>query len=107
MVSKVILWYGKNRFCLHISHKNAGLIKKKDLIAEKQDLFEKKMRGILSPFSGKKVLGYKKTGIAKAKKYKNRIYLRKKGNDKNREKKDFFPPGNITCNDPSASNIQL
>ena len=41
MVSKVILEYGKNRFCLHISHKNAGLIKK-DLIAEKQDLFEKK-----------------------------------------------------------------
>ena len=45
-----------------------------------------------SPFSGKMVLGYKKTGIAKAKKYKNRIYLRKKGNNKNREKKDFFPP---------------
>ena len=77
---------------MHISHKNAGLIKKKDLIAEKQDLFEKKMRGILSPFSGKKVLGYKKTGIAKAKKYKNRIYLRKKGSNKNIEKKDFFPP---------------
>ena len=34
----------------------------------------------------------KKTGIAKAKKYKNRIYLRKKGNNKNRKKKDFFPP---------------
>ena len=24
---------------------------------------------------------------------KNRIYLRKKGYDKNRKKKDFFPPG--------------
>ena len=36
----------------------------------------------------------KKTGIAKAKKYKNRIYLRKKGNNKNRKKKDFFPPNN-------------
>ena len=57
------------------SHKNAGLIKK-DLISEKQYLFEKNERK--SPFSGKKVLGYKKTGIAKAKKYKNRIYLRKK-----------------------------
>ena len=34
----------------------------------------------------------KKTGIAKAKKYKNRIYLRKKVNNKNRKKKDFFPP---------------
>ena len=45
-----------------------------------------------SSFSGKKVLGYKKTGIAKAKKYKNRIYLRKKGNNKNRKKKDFFQP---------------
>ena len=45
-----------------------------------------------SPFSGKKVLGYKKTGIAKAKMYKNRIYLRKKGDNKNRKKKDFFPP---------------
>ena len=33
-----------------------------------------------------------KTGIAKAKKYKNRIYLRKKGDNKNRKKKDFFPP---------------
>ena len=33
-----------------------------------------------------------KTGIAKAKKYKNRIYLRKKGDGKNRKKKDFFPP---------------
>ena len=39
----------------------------------------------------------KKTGIAKAKKYKNRIYLRKKGNNKNRKKKDFFPPENNTC----------
>ena len=44
-----------------------------------------------SPFSGK-ILGYKKPGILKAKKYKNRIYLRKKGNNINREKKDFFPP---------------
>jgi hypothetical protein len=26
-----------------------------------------------------KVLGYKKTGIAKAKMYKNRIYLKKRG----------------------------
>jgi hypothetical protein len=40
--------------------------KKKDLLAEKQDLFEKNVRK--SPFSGKKVLCYKKTGIAKAKK---------------------------------------
>ena len=31
---------------------------KKDLLAEKQDLFEKNERK--SPFSGKKVLGYKK-----------------------------------------------
>ena len=76
---------------LHISHKKCWLDKKKDLLAEKQDLFEKNERK--SPFSGKKVLGYKKTGIAKAKKYKNRIYLRKKGNNINREKKDFFPPG--------------
>ena len=53
-------------------------------------MFEKNERK--SPFSGKKVLGYKKTGIAKAKKYKNRIYLRKKGNNKKRKKKDFFPP---------------
>ena len=77
------------RVCFHISHKKVGL-KKKDLLAEKQDFFEKNEKK--SPFSGKKVLGYKKTGIAKAKKYKNRIYLRKKGNNKNREKKDFFPP---------------
>ena len=29
----------------HKPQKNAGFIKKKDLLAEKQDLFEKKMRG--------------------------------------------------------------
>jgi hypothetical protein len=69
--------------------KNVALIKK-DLLAEKQDLFEKKVRK--SPFLGKKVLCYKKTGIAKAKKYKNRIFLRKKGDNKKRKKKDFFPP---------------
>ena len=48
--------------------------------------------GFLFPFQKKKVLCYTKTGIAKAKKCKNRIYLRKKGDDKNRKKKDFFPP---------------
>ena len=57
---------------------------KKDLLSEKQDLF--------SLFRKKKVLCYKKTGIAKAKKCKNMIYLRKKGDGKNRKKKDFFPP---------------
>ena len=41
--------------------------------------------------SPKKGFRLQKTGIAKAKKYKNRIYLRKKGDDKNRKKKDFFP----------------
>ena len=35
-----------------------------------------------------------KKGIAEAKKCKNRIYLRKTGDDKNRKKKDFFPPPN-------------
>ena len=44
-----------------------------------------------SPFSEKKVLHNKKTGIANFKKYKNRIYLRKKSDNKNRKKKDFFP----------------
>ena len=82
MVSKVIQEYGNNGFCLHISHKKVGL-KKKDLLAEKQDLFS---------LFREKFLCYKKTGIAKAKKCKNRIYLRKKGDDKNRKKKDFFPP---------------
>ena len=77
---------------MHISHKKSWFDKKKDLLADKQDLFEKKSVR-KSPFSGKKVLCYKKTGIVKAKKYKNRIYLRKKGDDKNRKKKDFFPPG--------------
>ena len=45
-----------------------------------------------SSFLEKKVLHYKKTEIANSKIYKNRIYLRKKGDDKNRKKKDFFPP---------------
>ena len=36
-----------------------------------------------------------KKGIAEAKKCKNRIYLRKTGDDKNRKKKDFFPPNNL------------
>jgi hypothetical protein len=53
-------------------------------------LFEKKVR--ISHFSEKKVLGCKKTGIANSKIDKNRIYLRRKGDDKNRKKKDFFPP---------------
>ena len=61
-----------------------------------------------SPFSGKKVLCYKKTGITKAKKYKNRIYLRKKSDDKNRKKKDFFPPYRYTAvKQPSLESIQL
>ena len=38
MVFKVIHEYGNNGFCLHISHKKVGL-KKKDLLAEKQDFF--------------------------------------------------------------------
>ena len=46
----------------------------------------------ISHFSEKKVLGCKKTGIANSKIDKNRIYLRRKGDDKNRKKKDFFPP---------------
>ena len=41
MVSKVNQEYGNNGFCFHISHKKVGM-KKKDLPAEKQDLFEKK-----------------------------------------------------------------
>jgi hypothetical protein len=91
MVSKVILEYGKNRFCLHISHKKCWLDKKRIYLQKNRICNERK-----SPFSGKKVLGYKKTGIIKAKKQKNRIYLRKKGNNKNRKKKDFFPPHWIT-----------
>ena len=75
----------------HKPQKNAGFIKKKDLLAEKQDLFEKKMRGKV-PSQEKRFYVTKKTGITKAKKYKNRIYLRKKGSNKNIEKKDFFPP---------------
>jgi hypothetical protein len=52
---------------------------------------------VRSPFSEKKVLFNKKTGIANSKIHKNRIYgtriyWRKKGDDKNRKKKDFFPP---------------
>jgi hypothetical protein len=45
-----------------------------------------------TPFSEKKVLRNKKTGIANSKIHKNRIYQRKKVDDKNRKKKDFFPP---------------
>ena len=59
-----------------------------------------------SPFSGKKVLSYKKTGIVKAKKYKNRIYLRKKGDDKNRKKKDFFPPNQCECRPRSSEGAK-
>ena len=66
---------------------NGSLIKKS---SEKQDLLGKKVNK--SPFSEEKVLHHKKTGIANFKKHKNRICLRKKGNNKNRKKKDFFPP---------------
>ena len=51
----------------HKPQKNAGFIKKKDLLAEKQDLFEKKMRGKV-PSQEKKVLGYKKNRNCKSKK---------------------------------------
>ena len=51
-----------------------------DLLAEKQDLFKKKCE--------EKSLLRKKGFVMQ----KNRIYLRKKGDDKNRKKKDFFPP---------------
>ena len=77
-------------FISKLNTKNVDFIKKQDLLAEKQDLFEKKVRK--SHFSEKKVLGCKKTGIANSKIDKNRIYLRRKGDDKNRKKKDFFPP---------------
>ena len=53
-------------------------------------MFRKKVKK--SPFLEKKVLRYKKTGIANLKNYKNRIYFRKKGDNKNRKRKDFFPP---------------
>ena len=86
MVSKVIQEYGNNGFCFHINHKKVGM-KKKGFTCRKT--------GFVFPFYKKKVLCYKKTGIAKAKKCKNRIYLRKKGDDKNRKKKDFFPPSNV------------
>ena len=72
MVFKVIHEYGNNGFCLHISHKKVGL-KKKDLLAEKEDLFEKKR-----PFSGKKVLCYKNRNC-KSKKVKKQDLSQKKG----------------------------
>ena len=62
--------------------------KKKVLLSKKQDLILKKRTQ-----SEEKVLLNRKTGIANPKKYKNRIYLKKKGDHKNRKKKDFFPPG--------------
>ena len=43
----------------------------------------------------KKGFTYEKTGIANLKIHKNRIYRRKKGDDKNRKKKDFFPPKKV------------
>ena len=91
MVSKVNLEYGKNGLCLHISHKKSWLDKKKGFFCRKTGFVWKKMWEKVHS-QEKKVLCYKKTGIAKAKKYKNRIYLRKKSDDKNRKKKDFFPP---------------
>ena len=75
MVSKVILEYGKNGFCLHISHKKVGLIKK-DLLAKKQDLFETKCEE--KSLLWKKGFMLQKTGIAKAKKYKKQDLSEKK-----------------------------
>ena len=71
--------------------KKSWLDKKKGFTCRKTGFVWKKVWGKV-PSQEKKVLCYKKTGIVKAKKYKNRIYLRKKGDDKNRKKKDFFPP---------------
>ena len=58
MVSKVIQEYGNNGFCFHISHKKVGM-KKKDLLAEKQDLF--------SLFTKKKFYVTKKQELQKQK----------------------------------------
>ena len=62
MVSKVIQEYGNNGFCLHISHKKSWLEKKKDLLAEKQDLF--------SLFTKKKFYVTKKQELQKQKSVK-------------------------------------
>jgi hypothetical protein len=64
----------KGFVCTQATEK-VGLIKK-DLLAEKQDLFEKKVWGKV-PSQEKKVLCYKKKGIAEAKKCKNRIIWEK------------------------------
>ena len=61
MVSKVIQEYGNNGFCFHISHKKVGM-KKKDLLAEKQDLF--------SLFTKKKFYVTKKQELQKQKSVK-------------------------------------
>ena len=70
--------------CFHISHKKCWLDKKRIYLQKKRICLKKNERK--SPLSGKKVLGHKK----------NRIYLRKTGDNKNRKKKDFFPPIVIT-----------
>lgn len=67
-------WLDKKRICLQ-----------KNRICLKQNVRK-------SPFSEKKLLCYKKQELQKQKSIKNRIYLRKKGDDKNRKKKDFFQP---------------
>ena len=98
MVSKVIQEYGNNGFCLYISHKKVGLKIKRIYFQKNRICLLKKVRR--SPFSEKKVLRNTKTGIANSKIHKNRIYQRKKGDDRNRKKKDFFQPNPIKgqCN---------
>ena len=81
MVSKVILEYGKIGFVCNKPQKNSGLIKKKGFTCRKTGFVWKKEER-KSPFSEKK--GFRLQ--------KNRIYLRKKGDHKNRKKKYFFPP---------------
>ena len=79
----VILEYEKIGFCLHISHKKVGL-KKKDLLAEKQDFF--------SLFRKKKFYVTQKQELQKQKSVKKGFIWEEKVMIKTEKKKDFFSP---------------
>ena len=79
----------KIKIHLNVFWKSRSLIKKGFKFRKTGFVFEKSDEKSLFK---KKVLRNKKPGIVNSKIDKNRIYWRKKGDDKNRKKKDFFPP---------------
>ena len=81
---------------MHIIHKKSWLDKKKDFLQKHRICLEKKKMREKVPFPEKR---FQVT--------KNRIYLRKKDDNKNRKQKYFFPPKLTAVQSNSSSPCSL